>query len=140
MAQKRYQIIIDDPVKVAQVMKEGITRVEDYRRRRNDAYFFNWGLTIDPDFQLPFDPTHDAMANLCLSKDQPAHRLAADLRRAFSGIVAGNVKEVGITRVMEHGPYQLRGDAEVLAGMDKLLSAMVSHGRMRISGNYTPLL
>lgn len=138
VAQKRYQIIINDPVKVAQVMKEGITRVEDYRRRRNDAYFFNWGLTIDPDFQLPFDPTHDAMANLCLRKDQPAHRLAADLRRAFSGIVAGNVKEMGITRVMEHGPYQLRGDADVLAGMDKLLSAMVSHGRMRISGNYTP--
>ena len=137
-AQQRYQIIINNPVRVAQVMKEGISQVEEYRRDVNDAYFFNWGLTIDHDFQLPFDPTHDNMSSLCLNKEQPAHKLAADLRRAFSGIVAGNVKEVGITRVQQYGPYQLRGDASLLAGMDKLLSAMVAHGRMRISGAYTP--
>lgn len=137
-ARKRYHIIIDDPESVARYMKEGITRVEDYRRRRNDAYFFNWGLTIDPVFQMPFDPTHEAMSELCLRHNQPQHALAANLRRAFSGIVAGNVKEIGITRVMEHGPYQLRGDADILAGMDKLLTAMVQHGRMRISGQYNP--
>ena len=45
---------------------------------------------------MPFDPTHENMANLKLSPDQPVEVLAADLRRAFSGIVAGNVKEVGI--------------------------------------------
>ena len=36
------------------------------------------------------------MRALELHRDQPAHELAADLRRAFSGIVTGNVKEYGI--------------------------------------------
>jgi predicted Rossmann-fold nucleotide-binding protein len=137
-ARKRYQIIIDDPANVALSMKEGIARVAEYRKQRNDAYFFNWGLTIDPIFQLPFDPTHEAMSALNLRHNQPQHELAANLRRAFSGIVSGNVKESGILRVQEHGPYQLRGDKDILDGMDILLSAMVKSGRMRMSGDYTP--
>lgn len=137
-ARKRYQIIIDDPENVALTMKEGIARVAEYRKQRNDAYFFNWGLTIDPVFQKPFDPTHEAMRALNLCHDQPQHELAANLRRAFSGIVAGNVKESGILRVQKFGPYQLHGDRSILEGLDKLLSAMVESGRMRISGEYTP--
>lgn len=135
---KRYQIIIDDPETVALSMKEGVARVAEYRKQRNDAYFYNWGLTIDPIFQMPFDPTHAAMSALNLNKNQPQHELAANLRRAFSGIVAGNVKEKGILRVQEHGPYHIKGSPEILAGMDKLLSAMVQNGRMRLSGEYVP--
>lgn len=137
-AQKRYQIIIDDPEEVALSMKEGIARVREFRKQRNDAYFFNWGLTIDPAFQVPFEPTHEAMSALNLSFDQPQHELAANLRRAFSGIVAGNVKESGIMRVELYGRYQIYGDPEILAGMDTLLSSMVKSGRMRMSGDYTP--
>ena len=137
-ARKRYQIIIDDPENVALSMKEGIDRVYAYRKKRNDAYFFNWGLTIDPVFQMPFDHSHESMAALNLTFDQPQHELAANLRRAFSGIVAGNVKEEGILSVQKHGPYQLHGDPEILAGMDVLLSSMVENGRMRMSGPYTP--
>ncbi len=55
---------------------------------------------------MPFDPTHENMANLKLSPDQPVEVLAADLRRAFSGIVAGNVKEVGIQAIEQYGPYK----------------------------------
>ena len=50
------------------------------------------------------------MANLKLYPDQPVEVLAADLRRAFSGIVAGNVKEVGIRAIEEFGPYKINGD------------------------------
>ncbi|GGY36735.1 LOG family protein [Bacterioplanes sanyensis] len=137
-AQSRYQLIIDEPTTVARTIKEGLRKVQDYRRQENDAYFFNWRLTIDPDFQHPFEPTHEAMAALSLSKQLPEHELAANLRRAFSGIVAGNVKESGVLRVREHGPFQLSGDAGIMAGMDQLLKAMVDHGRMKISGQYTP--
>ena len=137
-ARKRYQLVIDDAEQVARVMKAGIREVEEYRQTSNDAYYFNWALTVDENFQLPFDPTHEAMASLCLDKTLPGHELAANLRRAFSGIVAGNVKEVGIRRVQQHGPYQLKGDPEIMQGMDTLLSAMVKHGRMKISGEYTP--
>lgn len=137
-AQKRYQIIIDDPAEVALTMKEGIARVREYRKQRNDAYYFNWGLTIDPVFQMPFEPTHEAMSELNLKFDQPHHELAANLRRAFSGIVAGNVKEAGILRIQQYGRYQIYGDPEILASMDTLLSAMVKAGRMRMSGEYSP--
>lgn len=137
-AQARYQLIIDNPIEVARAMASGIQQVRAYRESVSDAYFFNWSLTVAHAFQFPFDPTHDNMRNLVLSHDIPQHQLAANLRCAFSGIVAGNVKESGIARVQQHGPYQLQGDARILAGMDKLLSTMVHHGRMRISGEYTP--
>ena len=47
------------------------------------------------------------MRALELHRDQPAHSLAVNLRRAFSGIVAGNVREAGIARVEKHGPFEL---------------------------------
>ncbi|APR68118.1 LOG family protein [Thalassolituus oleivorans] len=137
-AQQRYQLIIADPVAVAIEMKKGVERVKEFRRNSNDAYFYNWSLTIDHEFQMPFDPTHENMSNLQLHKDLPSHLLAANLRRAFSGIVAGNVKADGVKRVRKHGPYQIHGDPSILAGMDKLLRAMVDHGRMKIRGDYQP--
>mgnify|MGYP001320521215 FL=1 len=137
-ARSRYHLVIQDPEKVASLMKKGIQQVRDHRRKQNDAYYFNWSLHIEPVFQLPFDPTHDAMANLKLSLDQPRHELAANLRRAFSGIVAGNVKAEGIKRVQEYGPYQLTGDASLMERMDALLETMVAHKRMKLKGEYTP--
>ena len=137
-ARQRYQLIINDPVAVARAMKQGMKDVQAYRRENNDAYFFNWSLTIDHDFQVPFEPTHDNMRTLRLTRDAEKHHLAADLRRAFSGIVAGNVKADGVQMVRKHGPYEIHGDASILEGMDRLLRAMVDHGRMKISGDYQP--
>ncbi|MDF4886572.1 DUF3412 domain-containing protein, partial [Vibrio parahaemolyticus] len=88
--QKHYEIIIDDPAEVARQMKKAMPLVKESRRETDDAYSFNWSIRISPDLQMPFDPTHENMANLKLSPDQPVEVLAADLRRAFSGIVAGN--------------------------------------------------
>ncbi|MBV1960243.1 MAG: nucleotide 5'-monophosphate nucleosidase PpnN, partial [Oleibacter sp.] len=104
-AQDRYQLIINDPVEVARVMNQGIKHVRSFRRENNDAFFYNWSLTVAPDFQVPFEPTHENMKALKLSHSQKKHHLAADLRRAFSGIVSGNVKADGVELVREHGPY-----------------------------------
>ncbi|SFF56716.1 hypothetical protein SAMN04488120_10940 [Fontimonas thermophila] len=138
-AQRRYRIIIDDPPQVAREMRAGIERVRAFRARRNDAYHFNWMLKIDRDFQQPFVPTHESMATLDLHKDQPPDRLAAHLRRAFSGVVAGNVKEDGIRAVETHGPFEIRGDGEILAAMDMLLADFVAQQRMKLPGKrYEP--
>ncbi|MFO1417798.1 MAG: nucleotide 5'-monophosphate nucleosidase PpnN [Methylotetracoccus sp.] len=138
-AQRRYRIIIDDPAGVAREIKAGIATVESFRRQHNDAYYFNWLMRIQPDFQLPFAPTHESMAELALHRDQSLHELAVNLRRAFSGIVAGNVKAEGIRRVEEYGPFELRGDAAVLAHLDQLLAALVAQGRMKLPGTrYEP--
>ncbi|MBV4477006.1 nucleotide 5'-monophosphate nucleosidase PpnN [Pseudomonas sp. B2M1-30] len=139
-AKKHYEIIIDDPAEVARKMTQGLKEVKQFRRERNDAFHFNWLLKIDERFQRPFDPTHENMANLKLHRDQPAHELAANLRRAFSGIVAGNVKDNGIRLIEEHGPYQIRGDAAILQPLDLLLKAFVAQHRMKLPGGaaYVP--
>lgn len=139
-AQQRYEVIIDDPAAVARYMAKGLRTVTDYRRAHNDAYHFNWLLKIDEGFQHPFDPTHANMASLQLSRDLPPHELAANLRRAFSGIVAGNVKDKGIRRIEEHGVYQIHGDLAVTAPLDNLLEAFVAQHRMKLPGGaeYVP--
>ena len=133
-AASRYRILVDDPVAVAREIKKGIAEVGEFRRQRNDAYHFNWLLNIDPAFQQPFAVTHDNMASLSLRAEQPAHVLAANLRRAFSGIVTGNVKDVGLQAIEEHGPFQMRGDQRVMSLMDELLESFVQEGRMRLPG------
>jgi predicted Rossmann-fold nucleotide-binding protein len=137
-AQQRFDIVIDDPVKVAQKMKSGLADVLEYRKSTNDAFFYNWGITIAKSFQQPFEPTHENMAALKISKSMPIHELAANLRRAFSGIVAGNVKEEGVMAVKKHGVFQINGDSDIMHAMDELLSKMASQGRMKIKGEYTP--
>ncbi|WP_455820098.1 nucleotide 5'-monophosphate nucleosidase PpnN [Pseudomonas cerasi] len=138
-ARKHYTIIIDDAAEVARLMKKAMPKVKEYRRETGDAYSFNWALRIAPDLQMPFMPSHENMANLNLSPDQPAERLAAALRRAFSGIVAGNVKDVGIKAIQEKGPYKLHGAPEIMLRMDDLLQGFVAQHRMKLPGSaYIP--
>lgn len=133
-AQRRYRIIVDDPAEVARAMAAGLKEVKQFRRERNDAFHFNWLLKIDERFQRPFEPTHANMAALQLSADLPPHELAANLRRAFSGIVAGNVKEVGVRLIEEFGPYEIHGDEQVMKPLDELLQAFVKQHRMKLPG------
>jgi predicted Rossmann-fold nucleotide-binding protein len=138
-AQKHYKIIVNDPAAVAQEMQIGIKKVREYRKERSDAYYFNWSLKIDHEFQQPFLPTHENMRSLKLHKNQPAHMLAANLRRAFSGVVAGNVKDQGIRAIEKNGPFEISGDASIMASMDALLTSFVAHHRMKLPGKkYTP--
>lgn len=138
-AQQRYKIIIDDPARVAREMKKGMIQVREYREQESDAFHYNWALKIDEQFQKPFDPTHENMRNLALNKDQKSHELAANLRRAFSGVVAGNVKDEGIRAIEKHGLYELCGDKEIMEPMDALLSAFVKQQRMKLPGaEYVP--
>lgn len=138
-AQRRYQIIIDDPVMVAREMQAGIAQVRAFRKEYGDAYYFNWQLRIDPVFQEPFNPTHVTMKALALHSDQEKHALAANLRRAFSGIVAGNVKDSGIRAIEQHGHFEIHGDSQIMALMDNLLASFVTQHRMKLPGKkYTP--
>lgn len=138
-ARNRYRIIIDEPAQVAREVKEGVAAVTQFRAQHNDAFYFNWLIKVERDFQLPFTATHAEMARLELHREQSPHALAAHLRRAFSGIVAGNVKDDGIRRVEEHGPFEIRGDTSVMDPLDRLLSAFVDQGRMKLPGpTYDP--
>ncbi len=137
--QSKYQIIINDPIEVAKAMQKGIAEVREYRKSEQDAYHYNWQLEIDWDFQEEFIPTHENMAKLDLSSDQKPHLMASSLRKAFSGIVAGNIKEQGIEEVKKHGPYQLSGDKDIMMSMDALLRSFIDQGRMKLEQkNYEP--
>jgi len=133
-ATKLYQIVIDNPEEVARIMKSGVKQVKASRLTSGDAYGFNWTLKIAKELQYPFDPTHENMASLNLHKDQPVEHLAADLRRAFSGIVAGNVKESGMKQIEQHGPYKLQGDPQIMKQLDELLRSFVEQHRMKLPG------
>ncbi|MYM73631.1 DUF3412 domain-containing protein [Duganella sp. FT109W] len=138
-AQQRYKIIVDDPELVAREMQAGIKAVREFRKSRSDAYYYNWGLKIDAEFQRPFPPTHENMRNLSLHKDQPVHLLAANLRRAFSGVVAGNVKEEGMRAIEKYGHFEIHGDKAIMGPMDALLASFVAQSRMKLAGKpYTP--
>lgn len=138
-AQAHYKIIVNDPEAVAREMVDGIKKVREFRKQSDDAYYFNWQLKISPDLQQPFIPTHENMRNLELHKNQPSHLLAANLRRAFSGIVAGNVKEEGIRTIEEFGHFELHGDYEIMHPVDELLESFAKHNRMKLPGReYKP--
>ncbi|OCQ50753.1 LOG family protein YgdH [Photorhabdus australis subsp. thailandensis] len=133
-ARRYYHTIIDDAPEVARIMKEAMPLVRDNRHSTGDAYSFNWSMKINYDLQQPFAPSHENMANLNLHPDQSPDKLVAALRRAFSGIVAGNVKEIGIQAIEKHGPFKIHGDAEIMRRMDKLLTDFVEQHRMKLPG------
>lgn len=133
-AAERYQIVIDDPAQAAELIKQGLSTVRANRMHEGDAFFFNWSLKLPFAFQQPFLPSHENMASLNLYRNQAPHELAADLRRAFSGIVAGNVKEDGIRAIEKFGPYTLSGEPEIMSALDGLLNAFVDQHRMKLPG------
>jgi hypothetical protein len=53
--------------------------------------------------------------------------------------VSGNVKDDGMRMVDEHGPFEIRGEREVMEPLDQLLRTFVAQQRMRLQGReYTP--
>jgi hypothetical protein len=78
------------------------------------------------------------MRRLELHRDQPRHLLIANLRRAFSGIVAGNVKERGLRLIEEKGPFEIHAARAIAEPLDELLRAFVAQRRMKLVGEYRP--
>ncbi|MTI13880.1 nucleotide 5'-monophosphate nucleosidase PpnN [Sansalvadorimonas verongulae] len=135
-AQKLYTIVIDNPEQVANLMKQGLEEVTQYRKDHNDAFYYNWKLKIDTAFQHPFEPTHENMAALSLDTTLPAEELASNLRKAMSGIVAGNIKADGIQSIKERGKFQLHGEPELMKRIDTLLDGFVQQQRMKLPGTH----
>ena len=134
-----YQIIIDDPCEVAKVVKQSVNTLTEFRLEHSDSFHFNWRLKVSEEWQLPFEPTHESMSQLNLSRQQPAHELALNLRKAFSGIVAGNVKPDGVSLIEEFGPFILKGSEDISHSLNKLLTSFVADKRMTLpTREYVP--
>ncbi|MEQ8230205.1 MAG: nucleotide 5'-monophosphate nucleosidase PpnN, partial [Gammaproteobacteria bacterium] len=135
----RYRIVVANPSAVAEQLAHAAAQVLRYRDEVDDAGYFNWRLAIEERFQAPFAATHASMAELVISRDLPHHELAANLRRLFSGIVAGNVKESGIAAVEAEGPFRIHGELRIMNALDGLLRSFVEQSRMRLPGRaYDP--
>jgi len=138
-ATDKIKLIINHPRDVATYMKEQMEAVRQDRKASSDAYYYNWRMTLELEHQQPFIPNHKNMAKLSLHKDQPVHVLASQLRKAFSGIVAGNVKADGIKEIRRNGPFDLHGDKEIMHAMDILLESFVTQKRMKLdTSEYHP--
>lgn len=138
--QALYEIIIDDPISVAQKMRQSMQIVQQQRYENSDSYGFNWSLKIPEAFQHPFIPTHQNMESLDLHLEQSTIDLIANLRRAFSGIVAGNIKPETMDKIEELGQFKLHGDPRLMAKMDQVLQDFVVQHRMKLPGgeDYVP--
>ena len=130
---RRYRIVINDAEQVGRLMRDGLDEVRAFRREHGDAYYFNWRLRIEHDFQKPFVATHDSMKGLEISEGMPIHLLAANLRRAFSGIVSGNVREDTMASIDRDGPFEIRASGRYMRLLDNLLAAFLGQGRMKIA-------
>ena len=138
-ARRHYSIIIDDPGEVARRIRAALEEVREFRQQHGDAYYFNWRLSIDHEFQIPFTATHESMSALDISENLPNHILAANLRRAFSGIVSGNVRDDTASEIERHGPFRINGSVRIMKLLDTLLASYVEQRRMKIAGiDYTP--
>ncbi|MEM6543713.1 MAG: nucleotide 5'-monophosphate nucleosidase PpnN [Pseudomonadota bacterium] len=136
---EHYQIVVGDGAAAARAMKKSVKAVRRQRIEHSESFSFSWKLHIPEELQQPFIPTHENMAALALHREQPTHALIAELRRAFSGIVAGNVKDFGVRAIETHGPYQLSGESDVVDGLAGLLEGFVRDGRMKIDpATYRP--
>lgn len=131
-AQKQYEIVIGEPVAVARKMKAAMGVVKEHRYARGDSYYFNWALKINDEFTQPFIPTHKSMANLDLHFNQPVEQLAANLRKAFSGIVAGNIKPDTLDLIEKYGKFKLHGDCKLMEKIDRLLERFIVQHRMKL--------
>lgn len=135
----KLHIIVDDPAAVARHMVKAFGDVQAFRREHSDSYNFNWLLRVPLELQLPFTVTHDSMRALKLDHRMPPHELASNLRRAFSGIVTGNVKEQGVLAIEREGPYEIHGEPQIMQLLDGLLSSFVEQRRMKLPGSeYRP--
>lgn len=138
-ARKRYKIIVDDPERVARRIANGVDEVRLFRKKYGEAYYFNWRLAIDESYQKPFKATHESMSALELSTDLPVHDLAVNLRRVFSGIVSGNVREDTMVEIEKHGPFEISGSHQLMKLLDNLLTDFVKRGRMKLASDaYAP--
>ncbi len=135
---KYYKIIIGDAEQAGRHVAQSIRRVRSQRRQDGDAFYFNWLLHVPREHQLPFEVNHESVSQLHLSRELPRHTLISELRRAFSAIVTGNVKDNGIRMIEEHGPFQLTADTELIDALESLLTQFVKQGRMKLVGEYKP--
>ena len=125
---------------VARHMVRGMDAVREFRRQRERLVQLQLAA-VDPaaSSSSPSRSRTHRCARLTCTRDQPAHELAANLRRAFSGIVTGNVKEAGIQAIEALGPYELAGDPAIMRLLDELLAAFVAQQRMNLPGSvYQP--
>ncbi len=133
-----YTIITGDVQKIAETIRLTIQDVQRYRLKTKESYSYNWQLHIPHALQQPFLPTHENMAGLKLYRDMPRDQLCINLRAAFSGIVAGNVKASGIQEVATKGPYQLHADEYIGQLLNDLLKDFIAQGRMSLGDSYKP--
>lgn len=134
----KYRVIIDDAEEVGRHLSKAIDKVRRARQASGDAYYFNWLLKVPMAHQQPFEVDHDSVATLNLSRDLAPCELAVQVRRAFSAIVTGNVKDQGIRAIARHGPFSLHADSVLTDALDELLKGFADSGRMRLHGEYEP--
>ena len=139
-ARRCYTLIVGDHEAVAREAHASVARTLAARDRCNDAAYFNWSLHLEPAWQAPFQATHASMRGLALNHHLPPAERAFALRKLFTGLVSGNVREEGIAAIEAQGPFTLTPAPEMQRALASLLDLLEHQGRMRFANRTRPPL
>lgn len=137
-----YEVIIGDHRRAAERMKDRVAQARAIRRGEHRRTHFRTEDELDIPLYLrtPFEPTHETMAGLRLEPEEHEDLagFAAEVRRLFSGIVAGNLKPGVLEQINQRGRFSIRCPPSLAEATDALLRDFVAQGRMKIGGGYKP--
>lgn len=121
-----------DPKRVALDLQSEMRENTDYylRQGKGDPAFmlFNWDLYFPEQLQMPLKINREFVESLTFSNALPIEELFFSLRSLSSAIVETNVRDREY--LSKYGPFQLKGDPEMLNAMDKLFERFAAEGRM----------
>lgn len=97
-------------------------------------------LNIPEILKKQFDSTHENVSKIKLSKSayKELWEYVANVSKAFSAFVAGNIKADTVEMIQKKGPFQLHGDANIAREFNIFLQYLVKSERMKIKGEYKP--
>ena len=95
--------------------------MQEFRQQHGDAYYFNWRLVIDRNFQMPFEATHETMATLKIDEGT-ARMNSRPICDASSPASFPATFATTRCAIEEHGPFTINGSAKIMSLLDDLLA------------------
>ena len=134
---RHYEIICGDGCG-GEKPENGIKKVREYRMAQQESFSYNWGWPYRTTRSSPSNPTLRQYGGTEAPSAAAGARVGGGTTPRLFGIVAGNIKEVGIRAVEEHGPTNCRRHGRGIASA-ACSPRSSSRGRMKLdSSNYTP--
>ncbi len=127
-------IVVNDPQKSVDELTHAIDSpkgVREFRSAMGMSELWDELITIHPDLQIPFVPSHESVAVLRLNRNQSPQQLIIELRKAISAIVWATVTEKGNAAVRNE-PLRIHGEQRITRALEHLLASFTAQKRWNL--------